>query len=87
MWSAVLKIHQKGDATVSWGMNKSVIVDITTVWYLEPENKWQPFLDHDMDPSTPLVFPPGAEGTVQLWKKSVMGDPMYVTKNHFSVED
>ena len=84
-WSAFLKIHLIDDQDTPWGMNKTVLVTVSDTWDLT--DPWPPFFDHDMNPGTPLVFPPGEQGTVELYKRDLMGSTSHIESHDFTVED
>ena len=97
---AVIYVHTKGDSTQSWINPSPAIDTVggtgnpSDVWEFtngtctpdsDGNNTFPPFFDHDsdMDPND-LVFPPGAEGSVKLYKE-VGGIRSWIVTHHFSV--
>lgn len=97
---AVVYVNTRGDIDQSWINPAPAIDTVggtgnpTDVWEFtngtytpdsDGNNTFPPFFDHDsdMDPND-LVFPPGADGSVRLYKE-VGGIRSWVVTHHFSV--
>lgn len=79
----VVKVHKNGNVTDVWvdqmsdavgpaGGNSSGDWEFSHNTFptdTDGDNSFAPFFDHDDDPATPLVWPPGQEGKVRFYKE------------------